>query len=60
MSDRLGFSQLAASVAELQPMPCIVIVTKIDAVQFWAVTLVGSYFGMLLLHDDCVCGKLML
>lgn len=43
MSDRFGFSDLAASVAELQPMPCIVIATKVDAVQSWAMTLVGPY-----------------
>ena len=42
MSDRFGFNQLAASVAELQPTPCIVIATKTDAVQSWAMTLVGS------------------
>lgn len=44
MSDRLGFSQLATSVAELQPIPCIVIATRIDAVQSWAVTLVRPHF----------------
>ena len=54
VSDRFGFSDLAASVAELQPIPCIVIATKVDAVQSWAITLVGPYLQcMLLLHDAC-------
>lgn len=43
LSDRLGFSHLAAAVADLQPTPCIVIATRIDAVQSWAMTLVGWY-----------------
>lgn len=46
MSDRSGFSGLAASVAELQPIPCIVIATKMDAVQSWAMTLVGPCFSV--------------
>lgn len=43
MSDRLGLSQIAALVAELQPTPCIVIATRVDVVQSLAMTLVGSY-----------------
>lgn len=52
MTDKGGFDQLPSLLTQLATSPCIVVATKCDLVQSWAVTLVRQQIFNL--HQTCL------